>query len=170
MKGRNSQFVRIERSGGTVFLLGYILTKLMMMYAASARNRKWCKWECVLNVFNVLNGLDRCQRCVEVCADLRARVSKMPVESCSRPQCRLSYTVANPKQEQVYTIEPGSAHNWLLCNHSWAHKLWSVWAQSDMHVHTSHNIMHFKVTCSNVYNWCFFCYCKSNFCFSLLFF
>ncbi|XP_031442425.1 protein TOPAZ1 isoform X2 [Clupea harengus] len=42
------------------------------------------------------------------------------------PKLRLSYTVANPKQEQVYTIEPGSAHNWLLCNHSWAHKLWSV--------------------------------------------
>ncbi|XP_048086145.1 protein TOPAZ1 [Alosa alosa] len=42
------------------------------------------------------------------------------------PKLRLSYTTVNPQQEQVYTIEPGSAHNWLSYNHSWAHRLWSV--------------------------------------------
>ncbi|XP_062385173.1 uncharacterized protein topaz1 isoform X2 [Sardina pilchardus] len=44
----------------------------------------------------------------------------------ANPKLRLSYTTVNSQQEQVYTIEAGSAHNWLSYNHSWALRLWSV--------------------------------------------
>ncbi|XP_063041411.1 uncharacterized protein LOC134436227 isoform X2 [Engraulis encrasicolus] len=42
------------------------------------------------------------------------------------PKLRLSYTITSGQQQQVYTIDPGSAHKWLHGNSSWACKLWPV--------------------------------------------
>ncbi|KAL2080425.1 hypothetical protein ACEWY4_024218 [Coilia grayii] len=57
---------------------------------------------------------------------LSAGCSLLSSAQLLNPKLRLSYTSVNAQQQQVYTIDPGSAHKWLHCNSSWAHKLWPV--------------------------------------------
>ncbi|XP_028847574.1 protein TOPAZ1 [Denticeps clupeoides] len=42
------------------------------------------------------------------------------------PKLTVHYTTVNQQQEQVFTLDLGSAHRWLTCNQSWALEVWAA--------------------------------------------